>query len=147
MSQHKATITWNRNSAAFDYQSYPRDHVWSISDVEILASAAPDYLGSESRVDPEQAYVASLASCHMLTFLAIAAKQKMVVESYVDEAVGLLEKNENGKLAITKVILKPQISYAAGSEPDRATLQKMHDSAHRNCFIANSVKTLIEVEF
>lgn len=146
MSQHKATITWHRKSAPFDYQSYPRDHTWSFDTVDVPASAAPDYLGSESRVDPEQAYVASLSSCHMLTFLAIAAKRKFVVDSYVDEAVGFLEKNEDGELAITRVVLKPEVTFEPGNEPAPADLERLHHVAHKHCFIANSVKTLVGVE-
>jgi organic hydroperoxide reductase OsmC/OhrA len=147
MSQHHAKICWRRNSAPFEYKTYPRDHTWSFKgDVEIPASAAPDYLGSDQRVDPEEAYVAALSSCHMLTFLAIAAKRNFVVDSYVDAAVGYLEKNEDGELCITRVALRPKITFAPDSGPTPEQLGKLHHGAHQNCFIANSVKTMVDVE-
>jgi len=114
--------------------------------VEIPASAAPDFLGSAERVDPEEAYVAALSSCHMLTFLAIAAKRNVVVNSYLDDAVGYLEENAGGELCITRVTLRPIIIFAPGSQPTQEELNKLHHSAHKHCFIANSVKTIVEVE-
>lgn len=146
MSEHKARISWARNSSPFEYQSYSRDHTWSLSGLDFPASAAPDYLGSESRADPEQAYVAALSSCHMLTFLAIAAKRRIVVESYIDEAVGYLEKDRDGNLSITRVVLKPRIQFAAGDAPQATELEKLHHGAHKNCFIASSVKTRVDIE-
>ena len=110
------------------------------------ASAAPAYLGDPKNVDPEEAYVASLSSCHMLTFLAIACKQKFVLDEYVDEAVGHMEKNAEGKMAITKVTLKPKITFSGEKKPTAEELDKMHHAAHENCFIASSVKTEITVE-
>jgi organic hydroperoxide reductase OsmC/OhrA len=93
MSEHTATIKWERGGAEFSYQTYPRDHTWSFDGGYIMtATAAPAYLGTPTNVDPEEAFVASLSSCHMLTFLAIACKQKFVVDSYEDEAVGHMEK-------------------------------------------------------
>ena len=112
----------------------------------MTASAAPAYLGNPKNVDPEEAFVASLSSCHMLTFLAIACKQKFVMDDYVDEAVGVMEKNAEGKLAITKVTLKPKITFSGEKTPSAEELDKMHHAAHENCFIANSVKTEITVE-
>jgi organic hydroperoxide reductase OsmC/OhrA len=146
MSEHKVTLTWARGDAPFEYQKYPRDHTWKFEGGhEMQASAAPAYLGNPKLVDPEEAFVASLSSCHMLTFLAIACKQKFVLDEYVDDAVGLMEKNAEGKLAITKVTLKPKIKFS-GKEPTPEELDKMHHAAHDNCFIANSVKTEITVE-
>ena len=110
------------------------------------ASAAPAYLGNPKNVDPEEAFVASLSSCHMLTFLAIACKQKFVLDEYVDEAVGHVEKNAEGKLAITRVTLKPKIKFSGERQPTKEELDKMHHAAHENCFIASSVKTEISVE-
>jgi organic hydroperoxide reductase OsmC/OhrA len=146
MSEHKVTLTWERGGAPFEYQKYPRDHTWKFDGGhEMTASAAPAYLGNPKNVDPEEAFVASLSSCHMLTFLAIACKQKFVLDEYVDEAVGLMEKNAEGKLAITKVTLKPKLKFS-GKEPTTEELDKMHHAAHENCFIASSVKTEIRVE-
>jgi len=97
-----------------------------------------------ANVDPEEAFVASLSSCHMLWFLAIAAKRKFVVDSYIDSAVGTLEKDADSKLAITRVTLRPQIKFSGNSEPTRGELENMHHEAHEKCFIANSVKTQVE---
>ena len=112
----------------------------------MTATAAPAYLGNPANVDPEEAFVASLASCHMLTFLAIACKQKFVLEKYEDEAVGHMEKNAEGKLAITKVELHPKITWGGENEPTAEELEKLHHAAHDNCFIANSVKTEVTVK-
>ena len=112
----------------------------------MTASAAPAYLGDPKQVDPEEAFVASLSSCHMLTFLAIACKQKFVMDDYVDEAVGHMEKNAEGKMAITKVTLKPKITFSGDKRPTAEELDKMHHAAHDNCFIANSVTTEVTVE-
>ncbi len=146
MSEHHATIDWERGSAEFTYESYSRDHAWTFDGgVRVSASAAPGYLGTPGLVDPEEAYVASLASCHMLTFLAIAARKRLVVEQYRDTAVGFMEKNAEGKLAITRVILHAKVSFGS-SAPSHGDLEKLHELAHENCFIANSVRTSIGVE-
>jgi organic hydroperoxide reductase OsmC/OhrA len=111
----------------------------------VTATAAPAYLGDPAHVNPEEAFVASLSSCHMLTFLAIACKQKFVLDSYEDEAVGHLEKDADGKLAITRVELRPRITWDDDRKPSADELDKMHHAAHENCFIANSVKTEVRV--
>ncbi len=146
MSEHRATVTWRRGSVEFTYDSYPRDHEWEFEGgVRVEASAAPEYLGSAGRVDPEAAFVASLASCHMLTFLALAARRRLEVDEYEDAAVGFLEKNAEGRLAITRVALHPRISFAGGDPPERE-IERLHERAHQQCFIANSVRTEIVVE-
>jgi organic hydroperoxide reductase OsmC/OhrA len=146
VSEHHATVSWQRTTEDFSYESYDRDHSWSFEGgVEVAASAAPDFLGSAERVDPEQAFVASLSSCHMLTFLAIASRRRLVVERYVDRAVGTMEKNADGKLAITRVALRPDIEFS-GEGPSAERLAKMHELSHRECFIANSVSSEIVVE-
>ncbi len=147
MSEHQATITWNRGSDDFSYEAYSRDHIWEFENgVKIEASAAPGFRGSFENVDPEETYVAALSSCHMLTFLAIAARKRLVVDSYTDSAVGTLEKNEAGKLAITRVILRPKVSFAQEACPSSEGLERLHHLAHAECFIANSVHTSISVE-
>ncbi len=147
MSEHKATIKWERNGADFGYKDYSRDHVWRFENgVELAASAAPAYLGNPERVDPEAAFVAALSSCHMLTFLALASNKGFVVDSYEDAAVGTLEKNANGKLAVTRVELRPRVLFSGEKQPTQADLDWLHDKAHRECFIANSVTTKIGVE-
>jgi len=146
MSEHKVTLKWERRGAEFSYQKYPRDHSWSFDGGHTMtATAAPAYLGNPANVDPEEAFVASLASCHMLTFLAIACKQKFVLDSYEDQAIGYMEKNAEGKLAITRVELRPRIAWSGDRVPKAEELDKMHHAAHENCFIANSVKTDVTV--
>jgi organic hydroperoxide reductase OsmC/OhrA len=122
MSEHKVTLKWERGGAEFSYQKYPRDHTWSFDGGHTMtATAAPAYLGNPTHVDPEEAFVASLSSCHTLTFLAIACKQRFAIDSYEDEAVGHLEKNADGKLAITRVELRPKINGAATENPVRTS--------------------------
>jgi organic hydroperoxide reductase OsmC/OhrA len=147
MSQHKATIHWQRETPDFQYETYNRDHDWEFdAGIKIRASAAPAYLGSTGCVDPEEAFVASLSSCHMLTFLAIASRKHFSVDDYQDEAAGLLEKNAEGRLAITKVTLQPQVKFGGEKIPSAEEITKMHEAAHHACFIASSVKTDVTVK-
>ena len=147
MSEHKATIHWRRETPDFKYETYNRDHDWGFdAGVTIRASAAPAYMGSAGCVDPEEAFVASLSSCHMLTFLAIAARKRFSVDDYRDEAVGVLEKNAEGQLAITTVTLKPQVKFGGEKTPSPEDITQMHEQAHHACFIASSVKTDVTVE-
>ena len=147
MSQHTVTLEWKRETADFGYQNYNRDHDWRFDGgATVRASAAPAYLGNPQCVDPEEAFVASLSSCHMLTFLAIASRKRLVVDSYLDEAVGLLEKDSSGGLAITRVTLRPLVRFGGDKTPSPEELAQMHDQAHHACFIANSVKTEVTVE-
>ena len=146
MSEHRANVHWNRNGKEFKPKEYSRDHVWKfVGGNEVHASAAPQYLGNAALVDPEEAFVASLCSCHMLTFLSLAARDGFVVDDYEDEAVGLMERNAERRIAITKVVLRPKITWN-GEPPSPEALEKLHENAHKHCFIANSVKTEITVE-
>ncbi|KAA9130250.1 OsmC family peroxiredoxin [Marinihelvus fidelis] len=143
MSEHRATIDWKRTTDSFAYDDYNREHEWRFgSGIAVKASAAPAFRGDGQSVDPEEAFVAAVSSCHMLTFLALCAKKRIVVDAYEDAAVGLLAKNENGKLAITEVRLSPNITFA-GEAPDEAALAALHERAHHECFIANSVSCQI----
>jgi len=146
MSEHRACVEWRNDSDTFAYETYPRDHTWSFHGLQVPASAAPEFRGSAERLDPERAYVASISGCHMLTFLAIAAKRRLVVDRYVDNAVGYLEKDGDGRLAMTRVVLRPEVSFGAGTTVAHAELEGLHQRAHRNCFIASSVKTVVVVE-
>ena len=147
MAEHHAGVRWTRTSADFTYGSYNRAHEFRFKngDIVVPASAAPAYKGDASRVDPEEAFVAALSSCHMLTFLAICAHKKLIVDAYEDDAVGYLEKGKDGKLAMTRVILRPRIRFAPGVEVDEATLADIHHKSHEECFIANSVTTDVTV--
>ena len=147
MSEHKITLTWKRGDTPFEYQKYSRDHTWKFEGGhEMQASAAPAYLGNPKFADPEEAFVASLSSCQMLTFLAIAAKKKFVLDEYVDEAVGHMEKNAEGRLAITRVTLRLRLKFSGDKQPTPEEIEEMNHMAHEQCFIANSVKTEITIE-
>lgn len=143
MSEHRITLSWEKGDVPFTYDAYPRNHSISFKDGQerIIASASPSYRGDGSKADPEDMLVAALSSCHMLSFLAIAAKKKLTVHSYQDDAVGFLE-NDGGKLWITRVILRPQVAI----DTDAETLSHIHHLAHEACFIASSVKTNVTVE-
>jgi organic hydroperoxide reductase OsmC/OhrA len=143
MAEHRIRLTWSDGGKPFTYESYPREHEITFKDGQdrLTASASPAYRGDGKHGDPEDLLVAALSSCHMLSFLAICAKKKITVQSYQDDAVGLLE-NDGGKLWITRVTLHPKVVCNA----DEQTLAQIHHLAHEACFIANSVKTHIEVE-
>jgi len=147
MSEYNAKIHWKRSSDDFTLKTYNRDHQWQFTEaLSFPASAAPEYAGDPAMVNPEQGFVAALASCHMLTFLAIAAQKGYVIDSYRDDAVGVLAKNDQGKTAITEVMLAPQVQFAGDKLPSADELQKLHDAAHQHCFIANSVTARVHVK-
>jgi organic hydroperoxide reductase OsmC/OhrA len=151
MSEHIAIVHWKNDGSKFTDNKYSREHIWKFDgEVEVSASASPQVVpvpySNPACVDPEEAFVASLSSCHMLWFLSIAAKNKFVVESYLDRAVGIMEKNKYGKLAIAKVYLRPQINFINDNLPTDQKIKEMHEAAHQNCFLANSVKTEIIIE-
>jgi organic hydroperoxide reductase OsmC/OhrA len=147
MSEHAVTVDWKRETPDFGYETYNRDHDWSFdAGITVRASAAPAYKGGESCVDPEEAFVASLSSCHMLTFLALAARKQYMVDRYRDEAVGILGKDAAGSLAMTKVTLRPHVVFGGEKTPSPEELRQLHDRAHHACFIANSVKTEVVIE-
>jgi organic hydroperoxide reductase OsmC/OhrA len=143
MSEHRITLTWNAGAAPFSYETYPREHTIAYKNGQqvMATSAAPAFRGNGIHADPEDLLVAALSSCHMLSFLAIAAKKRLTVKSYQDDAVGVLVK-DGGKYWIPKVILRPKIEC----DIDPATLDEMHHMAHEQCFIANSVKTEVVTE-
>lgn len=146
MSQHRMKLEWIRGNVDFSYQSYSRNHTWTFpSGTVVNASAAPKYLGDSSRVDPEEALVAAISSCHMLTFLAIASRKRIVVDRYTDDAVGTMSENDAGRLAVTEVVLRPAITFADNTRVTEEDIQRMHELAHHECFIANSVTTNIIV--
>jgi organic hydroperoxide reductase OsmC/OhrA len=148
MTEHRIKLNWERGDAPFTYEAYPRNHTLSFKDGQetVTASASPAYKGDASKADPEDMLVAALSSCHMLSFLAIAAKKKLTVNSYEDDATGFLENDSSdgkgGKLWITRVILRPKVAI----DTDAGTLSQIHHLAHEACFIANSVRTDVKVE-
>ncbi len=151
MSEYQATIHWQRRDAAFTDNRYSRAHVWRFDGgVEVVASSSPQVvplpMSSAAAVDPEEAFVASLASCHMLWFLSLAAARGLCVDHYDDAAIGVLAKNAEGRMAMTEVTLRPHVVFGAGTEPTRQALDELHQSAHEACFIAASVLTRVNCE-
>ncbi len=147
MSEHQANINWTNTSGGMNYDAYNREHQWDfLNGIKLNASAAVEYKGKEDCVDPEQALVAALASCHMLTFLAIASKKGIMVEKYSDDAIGYLEKDVDGKMSVTRTVLRPKTTFSGTKIPDEEELERLHHSAHVHCFIANSVKTVVTIE-
>jgi organic hydroperoxide reductase OsmC/OhrA len=144
--EHRATIAWRRKSADFTYESYNRAHEWRFHAVTVPASSAPEFRGEAERVNPEEAFVASLSSCHMLTFLALAARRSLSIDSYSDDAVGYLEKDANGRLVMRRVVLRPRVAWSDGVAVPDEEVEAMHHLAHEHCFIAGSVKTAVTVE-
>jgi organic hydroperoxide reductase OsmC/OhrA len=137
-----ASVRWQRTSDVFSVESYNRAHeVVFGSGTTIPASSAPTYRGDVDRVNPEEQFVGALSSCHMLTFLAVAAKKRFVVDAYDDDASGVLDKNTDGKLAMTTVTLRPRVVFGGDRRPTDDELTALHDLAHKGCFIAQSVKT------
>jgi len=146
MSEHRANITWVLETQSFAYKDYNREYSVRFEGGQAMrGSGAPEFLGKAEHVNPEEMLVASLSSCHMLTFLAVASKRGFIVERYEDDAVGFMEKNVKGKLAVTRATLKPKVSFRDKS-PDAEQLARIHETSHKECFIANSVLTEITVE-
>ncbi len=151
MSTYSATILWQRNGAIFTDQRYSRAHVMKFDGgAEVPGSSSPHTVplpySDAAAVDPEEAFVASLSSCHMLWFLHLAAKRGFVVESYEDRADGVMAKNAEGKLAMTLVTLRPGAEFAGERRPGRQDIEALHHAAHEECFIANSVKSEVRCE-
>ena len=151
MSEYSATISWHRNSAAFSDENYSRAHDWLFDGGAVVAASASPHIvplpnSVAENVDPEEAFVASISSCHMLFFLSIAMKRGFIVDDYTDAASGIMGKNEAGRTAMTKITLRPQASYSGDRIPDSAIVEKMHHRAHELCFIANSVTAKIETK-
>jgi len=151
MSRYQATVIWKNSGPDFLGNKYSREHQWQFEGGKTVeATAAPDIVpqpwSNPANVDPEAAFVASLSSCHMLFFLYFAAKQGYELESYQDQAEGFLEKNHEGRMSMTRVILRPKVSYAGAKVPDQDALDRLHHAAHEHCFIANSVSTKITIE-
>jgi len=149
MSEHRAVITWSHSLGDFLKGTYSREHTWTFDGgVVVPASPAPTSVpapySNAAHVDPEEAYVAALSSCHMLVFLHLASKRGFEVTGYVDDAVGFMTKNELGVLWVSSVVLRPRIAYGGASpSPEEETL--LHHAAHEECYLANSVKTAITI--
>jgi organic hydroperoxide reductase OsmC/OhrA len=144
-------VKWaRRDGEAFTDNRYSRAHQWNFDGgVTVPASSSPHAvkvpLSDPAAVDPEEAFVASLSSCHMLWFLSLAARKGLVVESYEDQAVGSLERDDQGRMVMSRVELRPAIRFGGDAAAAAEELKALHDAAHRECFIANSVKTVVTV--
>ncbi len=151
MSTYTATIRWSREGAeGFAKGQYSRAHEWAFDGGAVVpASASPHIVpkpwSDEAGVDPEEAFVASLSSCHMLFFLDFTRRAGFVVDAYADEAEGEMAKREDGRMWMSQVTLRPRVSWA-GEAPDEAALAELHHKAHEACFIANSVTTEVVIE-
>jgi organic hydroperoxide reductase OsmC/OhrA len=151
MSEHVVTVTWARGAEPFLDKRYHRTHEWRFDGGAVVpASASPHVvkvpLSDPSAVDPEEAFLAGLSYCHMLSFLWLAATRGFLVDDYRDDAVATLGKNEAGRMAILKAVLRPRIVFSGDKRPSDAELAALHHDAHDLCFLANSVRTEISVE-
>lgn len=151
MSEYETEVIWSRDGSAFTDNRCSRGHRWLFDGgIEVPASSSPKViplpLSIEAAVDPEEAFVVSLSSCHMLWFLSIAAKRGYVVDRYRDRAVGVMAKDSSGKLAMTQVTLRPEVSFIGENRPTADRLVAIHHEAHESCFIARSVKTDVRCE-
>ncbi len=152
MSTHAAEVRWELRGEDFRAGKYSREHVWIFDGgVTVPASASPHVVrepySNPAHVDPEEAFVAAIASCHLLTFVHVASRKGVVVRRYTDSAVGSLTKNERGVPWVSKVVLRPRVEYAEDGAPSPALEAELHRAAHEQCFIASSVKTEIVVEY
>ena len=151
MSTYTATVRWSREGAeGFAKGQYSRAHEWAFDGGAVVpASASPHIVpapwSDAAGVDPEEAFIASLSSCHMLFFVDFARRDGLIVDSYADEAEGVLEKGADGRIAMTRVTLRPRVEWG-GDAPDAAKIANLHHRAHEACFIANSVTTKVTVE-
>ena len=150
MSEYVATVEWRREGAAFTDNRYSRAHDWRFDGGAVVRgssapSSVPVPMSDPAAVDPEEALVAAVSSCHMLFFLAYAGKAGFVVDSYRDDAVGRLGRDERGRMSITAVTLRPAVDFM-GEAPDAAALAALHHRAHEACYIANSIRAEVTVE-
>lgn len=152
MSDHAARLLWQRDPAEpFVDQRYSRRHTWHFDGGAVVpGSSSPSVVrlpfSDASAVDPEEALVAAASSCHLLWFLSLAADAGWCVDRYDDEATGHMGRDERGRLAITRIVLRPRVSFGGTSQPDEAGIAQLHHAAHEACFIANSLRSEIVCE-
>lgn len=151
MAEYVATIEWSRGDQPFSDNRYSRAHDWRFDGGAVVRgssapSSVPLPMSDAAAVDPEEALVAAVSSCHMLFFLAYAAKGGFIVDRYLDKAVGVMGKDERGRTAITQVILRPAIDWSGDVRPDAAALDDLHHRAHEACYIGNSIRAEVRIE-
>lgn len=153
MADHRATISWTTDVAPADFARgrYSREHAWSFDGgVTVAGSSSPSVVplpwSSAAAIDPEEAFVASVASCHMLTFLYLAGKRGFALAGYRDDAVGVMTKGANGVPWVSRITLRPVLAWTGDRRPSAAELADLHHHAHEQCFISNSIRTEVVVE-
>ncbi|MCB1111308.1 MAG: OsmC family protein [Chlamydiales bacterium] len=146
MSDYRVDLKWRADEQPFTPETYSREHQWTFpGGIQVTGTAAPEYKGNPNFVNPEEAYVASVASCHLLTFLGTAARKGFVVLSYEDHPVGKLGKTAAGVMAMTEVNLSPVVKFGGERIPTQEEFDKLHETAHKYCFIANSVTAEVAI--
>lgn len=147
MSEHRVHVAWRRSTPDFDYDTYDRTIDVRFEGGQTLqASATAEYKGDPAKANPEELLLSALATCHTLTFLAIAAKSRLVVDAYEDEPVATLGKDaETGRTAITRIVLRPRVTFS-GADVGPERLRGLHDKAHRHCFVAASIRSEVHIE-
>lgn len=146
MSEHTIALEWTRSTPDFNYETYSRNHEITFGDAgRICGSSAPENHGDPHCIDPEQAFVMALSSCHMLTFLAIASRKGFMVDRYRDRAVGEIGKNKEGRVAVIKVELRPEVFFSGPEIPNGHEFTELHNRAHKGCIIANSIASCVEL--
>lgn len=149
MSKHHAVVSWDAGEARLASRQYSRDHTWCMNGLALPASASTDIVPARfvgpQRADPEAALVAAISSCHMLWFLHLCSLKGLDVLSYADEAEGVMDRDPQGKLSFTRFVLRPDVRFEPADACDDATERALHEEAHAQCFIANSIKGTVEV--
>ncbi len=151
MDEYVATIDWSRDGQAFSDNRYSRAHDWRFDGGAVVRgssapSSVPVPMSDPAAVDPEEALVAAVSSCHMLFFLAFAAKGGWVVDSYRDEAAGVMGRDDRGRMSITRVTLRPAVAFSGADQPDAVVIAGLHHRAHEACYIANSIRAEVAIE-
>ena len=147
MSSFSIGLSWRRATPDFDVKTFSRDHVWRLAGGQtVQGSSAPDFSGNSEMSNPEEALLAALSSCHMLTFLSIAALRKLVVDRYEDEPVAELGKNDQGKTMVARMTLRPHVTFGGATIPNEETVLAIHKKAKENCFVGNSLLSQVTLE-
>jgi len=147
MSEHRISLEWSRNGGPFARGDYSPDHLIRYAGGQTLrGSPSSSFMGNDAYADPEQLLLSALSACHMLTFLAVCANRNYIVDSYNDDATAILEKNAVGQLVVTRATLAPKVTFSGDKQPSAEEYAKLHERAHQGCFIANSVKTQVELK-
>lgn len=150
--EHRASVIWQRGTQDFLDKKYSREHVWRFDDgCEVPGSCPPSKLipvplARPDAVDPEEGLLAALSACHMLFFLALSAKAGYRIDSYIDDAIGVMGKNERGKTLMERITLRPQVTFSGDKTPTPEDIADLHSRAHAECFIANTLRSDIVLD-